>query len=198
MTGGPPARSSSSGCGTVTSGLDAGADGYLVRSFTLRAHQRRRPPSSNPEEGPIRVGDLTVGTSARRCLLAAAEVALRPKEYELLAVLTGHAGVAVVREALMAQVRDENWFGTTKTLKVSVASLCRRLGEAAAARDVAAGTPCRTRTGARMPWPRDWPHGGLGEPGLLGRLWQLRDDACPAPCPGRQRGWCAGGARRRR
>jgi DNA-binding response OmpR family regulator len=122
----------------VIAGLDAGADDYLVKPFTLtvllarlRAHLRRRPPSSTHEEGPIRVGDLTVDTSTRRCLLAADEVALRPKEFELLAVLARHAGAAVSRETLMAQVWDENWFGPTKTLDVTLASLRRRLGEAA-------------------------------------------------------------------
>ncbi|MEU2583532.1 response regulator transcription factor [Streptomyces avermitilis] len=122
----------------VIAGLDAGADDYLVKPFTLtvllarlRAHLRRRPPSSAPEEGPIRVADLTVDTSARRCLLAADEIALRPKEFELLVVLARHAGVAVSREVLMTQVWDENWFGPTKTLDVTLASLRRRLSEAA-------------------------------------------------------------------
>ncbi|MEV7182282.1 response regulator transcription factor [Kitasatospora sp. NPDC093679] len=122
----------------VIAGLDAGADDYLVKPFTLtvllarlRAHLRRHPPDATRPEGPVRVGDLTVDTSARRCLLAGLEVALRPKEFELLAVLARNAGTAVSRETLMAQVWDENWFGPTKTLDVTLASLRRRLGEAA-------------------------------------------------------------------
>lgn len=123
----------------VIAGLDAGADDYLVKPFTLtvllarlRAHLRRRPSSSAQHEQPIRLGDLTVDTTARRCLLKTLEVALRPKEFELLAVLAHQAGAAVSRETLMAQVWDENWFGPTKTLDVTLASLRRRLHEAAA------------------------------------------------------------------
>ncbi|MFC9606740.1 response regulator transcription factor [Streptomyces niveus] len=123
----------------MIAGLDAGADDYLVKPFTLsvllarlRAHLRRRPPASGRQEGPIRLGDLTVDTTARRCLLAGREVALRPKEFELLAVLARHAGAAVSREALMAEVWDENWFGPTKTLDVTLASLRRRLHQASA------------------------------------------------------------------
>ncbi len=123
----------------VIAGLDAGADDYLVKPFgltvllaRLRAHLRRRPAGQQPESGPMRLGDLTLDLAARRCLLAGGEVALRPKEFELLAVLARHSGAAVSRETLMALVWDENWFGPTKTLDVTLASLRRRLRAAAA------------------------------------------------------------------
>ncbi|MER5959889.1 response regulator transcription factor [Streptomyces longhuiensis] len=123
----------------VIAGLDAGADDYLVKPFTLtvllarlRAHLRRRPSGPVPQEQPIHLGDLTVDTSARRCLLDDQEISLRPKEFELLALLARHVGAAVSRETLMAQVWDENWFGPTKTLDVTLASLRRRLHLAAA------------------------------------------------------------------
>ncbi|MFF1688360.1 MULTISPECIES: response regulator transcription factor [unclassified Streptomyces] len=123
----------------VIAGLDAGADDYLVKPFTLtvllarlRAHLRRLPAGPDRQEQPIHLGDLTVDTSARRCLLDDQEISLRPKEFELLAVLARHVGAAVSRETLMAQVWDENWFGPTKTLDVTLASLRRRLHQAAA------------------------------------------------------------------
>ncbi|MFB7292422.1 response regulator transcription factor [Actinacidiphila glaucinigra] len=125
----------------VIAGLDAGADDYLVKPFSLsvllarlRAHLRRRPAATASQEAPLSVGDLTVDTVARRCLLGGQEIMLRPKEFEVLALLARHPGAAVSRETLMEQVWDENWFGPTKTLDVTIASLRRRLSEAAAAR----------------------------------------------------------------
>ncbi|MDJ0383537.1 response regulator transcription factor [Streptomyces sp. G-G2] len=125
----------------VIAGLDAGADDYLVKPFTmtvllarLRAHLRRRPlPEASHENEPIRLGDLTVDTAARRVLVAGEDVPLRTKEFELLAELARQQGSAVSRETLMARVWDENWFGPTKTLDVTMASLRRRLHTAEAA-----------------------------------------------------------------
>ncbi|WP_189870503.1 response regulator transcription factor [Streptomyces bluensis] len=121
----------------VIAGLDAGADDYLVKPFSLtvllarlRAHLRRRTTASPPRE-PVTLGDLVLDETARRCTLHGADVPLRPKEFELLALLGRHAGEAVSRETLMAQVWDENWFGSTKTLDVTMASLRRHLTAAA-------------------------------------------------------------------
>jgi DNA-binding response OmpR family regulator len=52
-----------------------------------------------------------------------------------------NAGSAVSREDLMARVWDENWFGSTKTLDVTMASLRRRLQEAGEAGQVPARLP---------------------------------------------------------
>ncbi|MDT0546495.1 MULTISPECIES: response regulator transcription factor [Streptomyces] len=123
----------------VIAGLDAGADDYLVKPFALtvllarlRAHLRRLPAGPPGSGEPVRLGDLTVDIAARRCLLGDGEVELRPKEFELLAVLAQHPGEAVSRETLMARVWDENWYGPTKTLDVTMSSLRRRLQTAAA------------------------------------------------------------------
>ena len=117
----------------VVVGLDAGADDYLVKPVPLselharlRAHLRRSLPGI-PPAGPIVLGDLSLDVAARRVVVDGAEIALRPKEFDLLAHLAARAGTAVSRETLMADVWDENWFGPTKTLDVHVAALRRKL-----------------------------------------------------------------------
>lgn len=118
----------------VVVGLDAGADDYLVKPFRLaellarlRALLRRRTVGAAP--GTLAVGDITIDTAARRVWLDGRETDLRPKEFDLLTLLMRNAGKVVTREHVMEHVWDEHWFGSTKTLDVTLASLRQRLGE---------------------------------------------------------------------
>jgi len=70
---------------------------------------------------------VAVDTGARRAWLASHEIPLRAKEFDLLARLICEPDTAVSREALMSDVWDENWFGSTKTLDVHVSALRRKI-----------------------------------------------------------------------
>ena len=58
---------------------------------------------------------------------AATELTLRPREFDLLALLAAEAGRVVTRERIMDEVWDENWYGSTKTLDVHISALRRKL-----------------------------------------------------------------------
>jgi two-component system response regulator RegX3 len=125
-------------------GLELGADDYVVKPFSsaeviarIRAILRRRvgpapePPAPPPE--PVRLGDLVVDPAARRTWVGGREVDLTRREFDLLERLARDAGRVVTREDLMADVWDENWFGSTKTLDVHVGTLRRKLADDPAA-----------------------------------------------------------------
>ena len=120
----------------IVSGLDAGADDYLVKPFRLsellarvRAHLRRALAAPDGAAEPLRAGPLTVDPAARRAWRGGHELELRPKEFDLLALLVAEAGRVVTRERIMRDVWDTEWMGATKTLDTHVGTLRTKLGE---------------------------------------------------------------------
>jgi DNA-binding response OmpR family regulator len=145
----------------IVVGLDAGADDYLVKPVGLtvllariRAHLRRASDGRRGQSA-ITLGCLSVDPAGRRCQVGGVDVPLRVKEFDLLAVLAAHADRACSREDLMNQVWDENWFGSTKTLDVTMACLRRKLDASAAAAGVVAPAITTIRGhGYRLEAPR--------------------------------------------
>lgn len=124
--------------GSVTDrivGLELGADDYVVKPFAVAevvARIRavlRRGRAEPSEGGELRVADLRIDLGSRRAWRAETELSLTRKEFDLLARLAQEAGRVVSREALMSDVWDMNWFGSTKTLDVHIAWLRRKLGD---------------------------------------------------------------------
>ncbi len=119
-------------------GLDYGADDYLAKPFGLaelqarvRALLRRTQVFSNHQPPP---GGLRVDVAARRVFNDDHEIALTGKEFDVLNVLVEQRDKVVARAELMARVWDTNWYGSTKTLDVTIGRLRHKL-EAVGVRD---------------------------------------------------------------
>jgi DNA-binding response OmpR family regulator len=114
-------------------GLDYGADDYLAKPFGLAELQARvrallRRTASLAAVAPEAAdGGLRIDVAARRVYAGEAEVALTGKEFEVLNILAAHRDKVVSRDRLMADVWDENWYGSTKTLDVTIGRLRQKL-----------------------------------------------------------------------
>jgi two-component system response regulator RegX3 len=114
-------------------GLELGADDYIVKPFgfrelvaRIRAVTRRAAGHEGADE--MREG-LVVDARTRRVTVHGKEIALTPKEFDLLALLAGDPGAVRTRTDILDSVWEPNWYGPTKTLDVHVASIRRKLGD---------------------------------------------------------------------
>ncbi|WP_200948209.1 response regulator transcription factor [Nocardioides sp. Soil774] len=139
-------------------GLDVGADDYLAKPFGLaellarvRALLRRSgAPATQDDTTVTTASGLRIDAASRRVHLNEREIALTAKEFDVLAVLASNHDKVVPRETLMNQVWDQNWYGSTKTLDVTIGRLRSKLEAAEAGEKVVAirGVGFRLETGS--------------------------------------------------
>lgn len=114
--------------------LDAGADDYLTKPFSigeLTARLRvakRHTQQEEPEQ--IFVSDkLRVDFTARIVSYDGAEIQLTPTEYDLLKVLTQHAGRVLTHQQLLREVRGVGAQTDTHLLRVHMSNLRHKIEE---------------------------------------------------------------------
>ncbi len=110
-------------------GLDAGADDYIGKPFRLAELLARvRAAARRAEPAVLEAGGVRLDLPSRRAFLHDDELALTPKELDLLARLLSDVGRVVTREQLLQDVWDTTWLASSRTLDQHVASLRSKIG----------------------------------------------------------------------
>lgn len=114
------------------SGLDDGADDYLVKPFAfselsarVRALLRRKASGGGSR---LVVGDIEMDVGRHSVRRQGREVTLTPKEFTLLRYFLSRPGDVVSQEELLDHVWDEHTDPFTNTVRVTVGTLRRKLG----------------------------------------------------------------------
>ncbi|MDQ3410635.1 MAG: response regulator transcription factor [Chloroflexota bacterium] len=132
-------------------GLEIGADDYLAKPFAMREllarvramlrRFRMAPTAASAESaaldgrwagslgaaGVIEAGDLTIDAARRRVTIAKTEIALKPKEFDLLFHLAQHPGIVHSRDVLLRRVWGYDFPVDTRTVDVHVRWLRQKI-----------------------------------------------------------------------
>ncbi|MDO4566625.1 MAG: response regulator transcription factor [Oscillospiraceae bacterium] len=115
-------------------GLDGGADDYLVKPFGMlemvsRVRAVLRRASRGGEESVLKLGSLEMDLTRHKVVSGGREAALTLKEFELLKALLSRPGRVFTREGLLMQIWGMDYDGETRTVDVHIRTLRRKLGE---------------------------------------------------------------------
>jgi len=113
-------------------GLEAGADDYITKPFSMRellarvkANIRRTAMAGGATSNLLDLGGISIDDAAYTALKNGRALELTQKEFELLRLLMKTPGKVYSREDLMEKVWNYDYFGDTRTVDVMV----RRLRE---------------------------------------------------------------------
>ena len=95
--------------------LDAGADDYVTKPFSIqelqariRSQLRRRTATTPEPQQIISIGDFVIDVPQHRVVVRGQETHLTPKQFDLLVVLAEHAGQVLTHRALLHAVWGTN------------------------------------------------------------------------------------------
>ena len=115
------------------SGLENGADDYVVKPFGIMELQARVKAvlrrTQRRGDRVLTCGDLEIDPAAREVRKGGKLVELTFKEFELLRLLCTRRGVALTRDEILQAVWDYDYTGETRTVDMHVKALRQKLGE---------------------------------------------------------------------
>ncbi len=115
------------------SGLDAGADDYVVKPFEIeellaRVRAMLRRTAADRDEN-LKLADLVLDAKTRQAFRGERVIRLTAKEYDLLNLFMSYPGQVMTREMIFDRVWDYTFGGESNVLDVYIRYLRQKLEE---------------------------------------------------------------------
>lgn len=115
-------------------GLDLGADDYLVKPFGMmemvsRVRAVLRRTGHKEETDTLQTGKLMMNTARHTVTVNGEKIQLTLKEYDILKIFMENPGLVFTREHLMQSIWGSDYLGETRTVDVHIGTLRTKLGE---------------------------------------------------------------------
>ena len=112
-------------------GLELGADDYITKPFSMREllarlrtvlrRTRNHPRDDSPPSHEVFTsGDLEVNLASHTVSLGGVEVDMKPREFDLLALLVANKGRAFTRDQILERLWGQDYIGDTRTVDVHI------------------------------------------------------------------------------
>lgn len=118
-------------------GLDAGADDYVTKPFSVmevisrvKAVLRRSSSNEVDKKEEIKIGNIFLSNIKRSVTVNKEEIILTYKEFELLQMLLINNGIVLSRDKILDEIWGIDYYGETRTVDMHIKSLRAKLGNA--------------------------------------------------------------------
>jgi|SRR5690554_58336 len=110
-------------------GFDCGADDYLTKPFFMRelilrlkslVNRSKNTNSSSSKNSTIIVSDITIQTAKKAVFRAGEEIALTPREYQILLKLCENKGEVISKKELISEIWGSTFDANTNTIEVYI------------------------------------------------------------------------------